>query len=128
MPANPDETDTSKQWAVGALREKSVPDQSPEALSKLAKDIAMNLVFTDRHIRNDRDLGMVFMPLILGAFADATDEYKNDIGLIYEYYDKAGPRSINGYPIFFSLAFVSKKDAKIVWEKVEKIQKIMEDV
>jgi len=44
---------------------------------------------------------MIFMSLALGALADMTEEAINDIGLIYEYWDQAGPRSINGYPIFF---------------------------
>lgn len=37
-------------------------------------------------------------------------EFFNSIGLIYEYYDKAMPRGINGYPIFMSFNLLSKGD------------------
>lgn len=37
-------------------------------------------------------------------------EFFNSIGLIYEYYDKAMPRGINGYPTFMSFNLLSKGD------------------
>lgn len=112
------------------MKPKSIPNQTPEDLSKLAKDIATNLVFTDRHIReNDlQNLSMIFMPIIFGAFANNTEEYRKDVGMIYEYYSQAGPTSINGYPIFFSMQYINIHDAKIVWEKVEKIREVLEAV
>lgn len=124
------EASMKNEWAVGALKPKSIDNKSPEYLTQLAKDIAMNLVFTDRHVRDFyiTHLGMIFMPLILGAFADDTDEYKNDIGMIYEYYDKAGPRSVNGYPCFFSLCYLNKHDTMIVWEKYAKIKELLDAV
>ena len=39
-----------------------------------------------------------------------------DLGCIYEEYSKAGPRSINGYPCFFSFHVLSKND----WERARK--------
>lgn len=130
--SNTDESASmTNEWAVGAFKPKSIPSQSEEALTQLAKDIAMNLVFTSDHIhRNEWDniLGMVFMPIVLGAFSDYSEEARKDIGMIYEYYDKAGPRAINGYPIFFSFAIVNVKDRQFVWEKVEKIRKALEAV
>lgn len=35
-----------------------------------------------------------------------------NLGVIYEHYDKAGPRSVNGMPIFFSCQTLSKNDWK----------------
>jgi hypothetical protein len=117
-------------WAVGALKPKAIDNKPSEYLTQLAKDIAMNLVFTDRHVRefDITHLGMIFMPLVLGAFADATDEYKQDIGMIYEYYDKAGPRGVNGYPCFFSFGYINKHDAQIVWEKYAKIKDMLDAI
>lgn len=40
----------------------------------------------------------------------------SDIGLIYEDLGKAGPRSINGYPIFWSFCILNKSD----WERARK--------
>jgi len=39
------------------------------------------------------------------------EAYIAGIGMIYEYYDKAGPRGINGKPIFSSCQLMSKGDA-----------------
>ena len=39
------------------------------------------------------------------------ENYLSSIGLIYEYIDKAGPRSINGLPNFFSMRLLNKEDA-----------------
>jgi len=131
--SNTDETraDMTGDWAVGAFKPKSIPSLSEKELSQLAKDIATNLVFTSDHVRReewDNILGMVFMPIALGAFSDMTEEAKKDIGMVYEYYDKAGPRSINGYPIFFSFRILNVKDRLIVWEKHEKIRQVLESV
>lgn len=126
----PDAAKMGDKWAVGALKPKSIDNKPIEFLTQLAKDIAMNLVFTDRHIRpgDDHHIGMIFMPICMGAFADTTPEYRQDVGLMYEYYDKAGPRSMNGYPLFFSFAYCSQHDAKIVWEKVFKIKDALDAI
>jgi hypothetical protein len=122
--------ENEKQWAVGALKPKEVGNREPAFLSQLAKDMATNLIFTHLHIRDfdQSHIGMIFMPIALGCFADCSPEYINDIGLIYEYYHKAGPRSINGYPCFFSLNILSKHDSAIVGEKYEKLRKALEEV
>ena len=107
------------------------PNKSKAEIKQLATDIAMNKVFCSCFMPEhdiSHLLGMVFMPLMFGVSKDMPKAMADDIGFVYEYYDKAGPRSINGYPIFFSCAFVSKHDAKIIGEKVIKIQKILKDV
>lgn len=112
-------------------RKLRFPSLKKSELSKLAKDIATNKVFCScwmpEHDQKNL-LGMVFMPLAFGALKDYPRDMVDDIGFVYEYYDKAGPRSINGYPIFFSCAFVSKADAKRIGEKVNKIRKILDEV
>ena len=117
-------------WAVGALKPKKLENQSSEFLAKLAKDIAMNLVFTSFHIpENQMDiLPSVFMPLALGALSDQTQEYILDVGMVYSNYSEAGPMGINGFPIFFSCGFLSKDDTKIVMEKVNKIKVALDSI
>ena len=112
----PEDENLNKAWAVGALKPQNVENRSAEELSQIAKDIVTNLVFTDRHIR-DFDSGLlptIFMPVALGAFAECSEAYVNDVGMLFEYYDKSFPRSINGYPIFSSLQILSKHDAKLI--------------
>ena len=39
------------------------------------------------------------------------------LGIIYGYYKDAGPRTINGYPIFFSMGVLNKTD----WERLREV-------
>lgn len=117
---------------VNAETKKTVrfPSLKKSEVSKLAKDIAMDKVFCSFFITEDQQnnlLGMVFMPLLLGGLSHFTKEQIDDIGFVYEYYDKAGPRSINGKPIFFSCGFVSKADAKRIRNKADKIRKLLDE-
>ena len=101
-------------------------------LRQLATDIADQKVFMDRHFPTEEQaiaLGpSVFMPIALGAFAKKTKKQLNNIGLIYEYHDKVGPRSINGYPIFMSCSLLTLKDAKFVWDLARKYHAMKEKV
>lgn len=99
-----------------------------EEIKKLADDIYKGMVFTDRHIQNPDDISRVFIPLAL-LKKEQIEELKVDSpGLIYEYMDKAGPRSINGMPMFCSFRFLSQEDAKKVNEKYFQIKEVIEKV
>ena len=100
--------------------------KTPEEIKKIAMDIHLNLIFTDRHVENPNDLGMVFMPLVFGL--PMTDEEVKEIGMIYEYMSKAGPRSVNGYPCFGSLAFLNHADTKLVMEKLKEINEALKAI
>jgi hypothetical protein len=108
---------------------RPIPAQGDEKIKKIAQDIVHNLIFTDHHYRNQQEqielLGMTFMPIIFGGLSDVDP---NDLGMIYEYMDKALPRSINGYPCFMSCRVMNKPDTKKVFELVVKMQKALEDV
>lgn len=101
---------------------------SKEELLKVAQGIKNNLIFTDRHIQRDSDISMVFMVLLFME-KKAIKQLK-DAGCIYEYYAKAGPRSVNGMPMFTSCHILNKKDAEFVWQKVKELEeaekKVME--
>lgn len=91
--------------------------KTEEELKKLAVDIVEGSVFSNlHHMKDMKDLEMVFMPIALGAFSEFTEEELKDVGLIYEYLDKAGPRSVNGMPSFFSFRFLSRTDTHKVCE------------
>ena len=85
-----------------------------EELKILARDIYMGKVFTDRDFASKADatnlMTSVFMPLLFMG-TEAFDKLRaNPPSLIYEYYDQAGPRSINGYPFFVSCHMIWKED------------------
>lgn len=102
-------------------REWVMHKMSSEEKTKFVRDWIGNAIFSDRHVgKADASsiLPMIFMPLAFGALAGAPPEYLDDIGLVYEYYGKdQASRSINGYPMFMSVRFMSKAD----WESCVKV-------
>lgn len=100
--------------------------KTPEEIKKIAMDIHQNLIFTDRHVENPNDLGMVFMPLVFGL--PMSDEEVKEIGMIYEYMTKSSSRSINGYPCFGSFSFLNKEDSKLVMEKLKEISEALKAI
>jgi hypothetical protein len=101
-------SDENKKWTFS--------EKTPEELRQIGADIYEGKVFTDRHIsKNSLDITpSIFLLIALGAFSKAPEEYIDNIGMIYEYLSEAGPRSINGYPMFFSLQVLSEEQAKVV--------------
>lgn len=71
--------------------------RTDEELRQLCVDIFGGKVFTDRHLNNPNDIGMVFMVVGLGGL-----DAESEPAMIYEYLDQAGPRSVNGMPMFMS--------------------------
>lgn len=101
---------------------KPVPPTSEDELNKIVQGILTNQVFTSNHVQNVDMIPMVFMPIALGGLADVD---LNTLGGIYEYMDKASPRSINGYPTFFSCRLVNREDWQRVGEAVRKGQEAL---
>ncbi len=85
-------------------------------LRQLALDIAENKVFGTFHMNENEinHLHVVFMPFIGVDAKRAKEMSDNDIIHVYEYYDKAGPRSVNGMPCFFSMNQINQTD----WKKI----------
>lgn len=125
-------------------------ETSDDDLKKIAKDIYNGIIYTDRHCR-ENNITMVFMPILFMAPGsnrkDGVDgqrdnkiydilereieqkyyeEYINQIGLIYEYLDKAGPMALNGQPIFYSCRFLSKEDTTKMFDYYEQYKEIRE--
>jgi hypothetical protein len=55
------------------------------------------------------------------------ENYFKNIGMIYEDYSKAGPLSVNGYPMFMSCKIVSIEDTERFLEKYKKYEKMREE-
>lgn len=106
------------------------PNRSVEDLTQLAKDIATDRVFTDRHIPLDQYenmVGSIFMLIPLGAFSNVVKEGPEAPAMVYEYYDKAGPLSVNGYPCFLSMGVLNEHDAEFVLKKAKKIKETIDN-
>lgn len=92
--------------------------KTEQELKQIAVDFAEGKIFSNLHLTSDHDqhlLPMIFMPLALGADL-AEKAQSGECYMIYEYIDKAGPRGINGYPIFFSLRYISKAEYVIMMQ------------
>jgi hypothetical protein len=87
-----------------------------------------------------RDAGMVFMPLALmnRELVESVNKFMRDcdmpqvvpvepglpadLGMIWEYMSKAGPRSVNGVPMFMSMRFLSKDDTLKVTKMIARLR------
>jgi len=98
-------------------RTKKLKRMKKEDLKQLACDMNKGLVFTDRQIQQPHLMPVVFVPLV---FMVGEKKWADQIGLVYEYLDKAGPRAINGMPMFMSMRVVPKEDVPILLEYVQK--------
>jgi hypothetical protein len=91
-----------------------VPRLSDDELREFVNDFTSGLIFSNVHFRSAEEekslLGSVFMPLVFGALSRYSVEEIQNIGLMYEHINKAGPMAINGYPIFFSMRLMHKDD------------------
>lgn len=63
------------------------------------------------HAPDGQDGLMPFMVLRLGGLPEGWDP--KNVGTVYEYIDKAGPRSVNGMPTFFSCRIMHTADWEI---------------
>ncbi len=108
--------------------ESSLPRKSESELHGIAVGIAQNAIFTDRHIApgDEKLASMIFMPL---GFLDRKQllklQRKQRPGLVYAKMEHAGPRAINGYPMFFECSMLHPKDAQVVWQKYLSITQAM---
>jgi hypothetical protein len=98
-------------WATA--KQSKVPHLDREALKKFVLDFLDGRIFVSAEVREMSLLPNIFMPIAFGALAGFTEEDTKEVGLIWEYLDRAGPRAINGYPIFSSCRIMHRDD----WEK-----------
>ena len=105
--------------------------RSKEELKQLAIDMQAGKVFTDRHIRpNDipRMMTMVF-PILLFMDGEARQGMIDDgVAVVYEYMDKASPRAVNGYPIFFSCGTLTAVEWDTIVDMIERIEEALKNV
>lgn len=93
--------------------------RTDKELRELAFYIFENKVFGTWSFRSDDEMNslmsMVFMPIMFMK-ADDREKLVEEVIHIFEFYDKALPRGINGKPMFMSCRFITKEE----WPKVTK--------
>ncbi len=104
-----------RAWVLQSAYPEEPGRHTPEELKQFVFDFVDGKVFTDRHLPAGGDTnmaGMVFMTLML--MPPPPKDYIEKVACIYEHLSKAGPRSVNGMPMFMSHRFMHKDD----WERV----------
>lgn len=105
--------------------------KTSEEIKQLASDFLAGRLFSTDHIRLEELEQMtttVFMVLLFSGPDFASWLKDNDITFVYEYLDKAGPTSINGYPIFFSARFLNGEDHRRMLALAEKLETAVQEV
>lgn len=82
-------------------------------LKQIALDLVDGKIFSDRHCRSPEEIRSSFM--VLSFLDEKSRKEMEDFQpeMFYEYLDKAGPRAINGNPMFTSIKMLSKEECKI---------------
>jgi hypothetical protein len=122
VPEVEDEIKMETDLVEMAATAHKVPKTDAE-LRQLAMDIVENKVFTDRHLNENEAsmLGQVFMPIIFMS-EEQTKKVFEDVGMVYEYYSEAGPRGINGLPVFMTVRFLSSDESNRIAPMIKTIQ------
>lgn len=87
-------------------------------LRRFAIDYCANKIYTS-DMCDQNDYESVFLPLISSEVRAKMVQEK--VIVLYEYYDKALPRSINGKPVFEGFHYLKKED-------VEKINRYIDEI
>lgn len=97
----------SEDEAIPAWTVQRLPE---ERLREFVDGVCSDRIYLSGYVREPRMLGMVFMPLALGLLSACTNP--KEIGCAWEWMSAAGPRSINGMPMFSSVKFIHVEDWK----------------
>jgi hypothetical protein len=101
--------------------------KSDEEIKQLIMDVVGGIVFCDWMMPEEqaqRMMSMVFMPLALMEQKDIEKLSEEECSMIYEYMEKAGPRSVNGFPGFFSMQYLNRADHDYFSDEMEKYLKL----
>lgn len=108
---------------VGTEPRASRTDQE---IKQLALDVHAGRVFGSWNVANPSDVGMVFMPMMLLGGVHAKTLERDGIVHLYEHLDKAGPRSVNGMPCFFSFQTLNRDEFERLAAGVRKLEALAE--
>lgn len=102
--------------------------KTDEQIKEIGQKLQAGQIYTSEHIHRRDDVGLAFMAFALSG-PDYSDWMQaNEIAVLYQDLDKAGPRSINGMPCFFSHQHLTLADWKRVQETARKIQEAIDSV
>jgi len=98
-------------------------------VADFAKAIYRNEIFTSWMIRKGDEglLHMIFMPLIFLDEVQQKELVADKVAHFWAKMSEAGPRSVNGYPIFMSLGSLTQYDSERIIAKYNEIRELLGD-
>jgi hypothetical protein len=115
-------------------RTLGIARMSEEDMLRFVLDWCDGRIFSDQHVQQraphrwEETMALVFMPLAFGASANWTVEACSQLGIIYEYTDKALPRAINGMPCFLSMHVMHREDWMKCADAIERERKRRQEI
>ena len=100
-----------------------------DEIKELATDVFKEKVFFSTMLDENEMhlLSSVFLPITFMNEPQIEQIKKDNVTAFYEYYDKAGPRSINGLPMFTSMRTITEEDLKKMGEILVKLKEAVEN-
>lgn len=90
-------------------------------------DMAHQKVFHSSMVKDEGLLKAIFMPLIFAKPEDIQTLRDKGVVAFYEYLSEAGPRSVNGYPMFTTFGTLTREDNNQVMEAYnEELERLAE--
>ena len=116
---------TDRLYKVEKIPKPQVyPSKSVSELKKIAHDIYVGKVFCNRQVEPSM-FGTVFMVWSLLDPMEKKKMIDSGMSMVYSDMQDAGPRSVNGYPIFWSMSVLNKQDDRKVYMYYKQIQEKM---
>ena len=116
---------TNKLYKVEKIPKPQVySSKSVSELKKIAHDIYVGKVFCNRQVEPSM-FGTVFMVWSLLDPMEKKKMIDSGMSMVYSDMQDAGPRSVNGYPIFWSMSVLNKQDDRKVYMYYKQIQEKM---
>lgn len=97
---------------------REIPRMDEEEIIEAARRLVARRIVTATSVPPHM-IASVFMPIALGGLVGID---LDDVGDVIGDLDKAGPRTVNGYPIFFSCQVVHRDDWAVIVEKAQAAQ------
>jgi hypothetical protein len=119
------EIQTSEVSDESQYRPLSEPDLKELALAVLNGNVFGSWMLPEHDVNL---LPSIFMVMVFLDDIKRKEMKRDGVVHVYEFMDKAGPRSINGYPIFMSARFLNADDAKRLQAKITQVKEALDAI
>jgi hypothetical protein len=101
--------------------------KSDDEIKQLALDVALGKVFGSWMLDHEDEASMCFVVLMLCGPREHAQLRAAGVTAVYEYLDKAGPRTVNGLPSFLSMQLLNQEDQGRLAGAVRRLEDFQRD-